>query len=376
MKKVLIVNAVPVNNGDAALVMAIYSAFEKKGLDVAIATHNYKIVSGYYPDKEIVRDLLDYYIIKKLPIIRYILIPFFLIILKQYREADIVLGAPGGYINSYYGIFDKLYVLFMCKLLGKKTAIYSQSVGPLNARDANRFSFFLNFLDLVYVRDCLSYDTAKALSVGRNNIRLTEDAAFLLEPNLINRNKMKKVAVSVRDWAFDSRDKDKYYFLIAELVKCCVLNGYSVEFLSTCQGVPGYLDDSKVAEGIVDAHLKEVEIVTIDKERRTLSDLRTKLNEYDFVIGTRLHMCILSILNGIPAFNISYEAKGTECYAYLGMSEYSIDYNAEHVMATEQINDFINNLDKLEKHLKERIVMSHSDSVKYFEHFCAELGVI
>lgn len=373
MRKVLIINAVPVNNGDAALVLALYGAMKERGLEVAIATHRYELVQNYYPKVNLVKDLLDYPIIKKSRFLKYLLIPFLILFLKQYREADTIVGAPGGYVNSYYGIFDKLYVLFICKLLGKKTAIYSQSIGPLNAKDAKRFSFFTRYIDLLYVRDQISYDIATGNSVGGERIRLTEDAAFLLTPDFSGTKNGKKVAVSVRDWAFDNRDRERYYSLIAELVKICARKGYAVEFISTCQGVPGYVDDSQVADKIVRTHLDGIDDVTILHGRFTLDEFRSKLREYDFVIGTRLHMCILSMLNGIPAFNISYEIKGKECYAYLGLSEISVDYNDEQEKAVEAFEYLVSNMDMLRQYVRERIAASHSDAVTYFEQFCVEL---
>jgi polysaccharide pyruvyl transferase WcaK-like protein len=369
----LIVNAVPLNNGDAALVFALYDAMKKKGLDVAIAAHCYGLIREIYPEVNIVRDVLDYPIIKKSRFFKRLLIPFFLLFLKHYREADTIVGAPGGYLNSNYGVFDKLYVFSICKILRKKTAIYSQSVGPLNNKDAIVFSFFMKYIDILYVRDQMSYDAAISYSKNDTKIRLTEDAAFLSKPVFCHFNKNKKIAVSVRDWDFDNRNRIQYYSLIAELVKNCVQMGYSVEFISTCQGIPGYVDDSLVAKKIVSEHLKGIERITIRYNSYTLGELRTILNEYDFVIGTRLHMCILSMLKGIPAFNISYEAKGKECFSYLGISLSSVDYNEQIDTALASLKQFIVNLDEHERYIKDRIAVSYSNAVRNFDEFCLEM---
>lgn len=373
MKNVLIVNAVPVNNGDAALVFALYEAIKERGYNVTIATHRFELVRHYYPNIAFVRDLLDYSFIKKSRIFKYLLIPLSILFIRAYREADVVVGAPGGYINSYYGIFDKLYVLFACKLLGKRTAVYSQSVGPLNCSDQKLFSFFMKFLDLVLVRDLISYETATTLAGHKDRIIKTEDAAFLLRPNCLSHNKYHKVAVSVRDWKFDSRDVDKYYILVAELVKTCLRNGYFVEFLSTCQGVPAYVDDSIVAEKIITTHLSSIDGIIVKAGRYSFDEFRNVIKEYDFIIGTRLHMCILGMINGIPAYNISYEAKGKECYNYLGIPELSIDYNSECSLAVSNLERFIDRIDEHKKYIKQRMMVCHADALKYLEQFCREL---
>ena len=59
-KKVLIVNAVPLNNGDAALVLYAYHYFVDKGFEVEIATNYFKKIKQIYPEYPWVKDCLLY----------------------------------------------------------------------------------------------------------------------------------------------------------------------------------------------------------------------------------------------------------------------------------------------------------------------------
>ena len=70
---------------------------------------------------------------------------------------------------------------------------------------------------------------------------------------------------------------------------------------------------------------------------------------FRFVVGTRLHMCILTIMSGIPAFNISYEVKVKECYKILNLNEYSVDYNDDINDSLEKLQQFINKNDELKE---------------------------
>ena len=50
MKKILIANAVPTNNGDAALIFGLYNKLVKEGYEVIISTTRYETVKKLYPN--------------------------------------------------------------------------------------------------------------------------------------------------------------------------------------------------------------------------------------------------------------------------------------------------------------------------------------
>ncbi|MFO5361513.1 polysaccharide pyruvyl transferase family protein, partial [Salmonella enterica subsp. enterica serovar Stanley] len=85
-----------------------------------------------------------------------------------------------------------------------------------------------------------------------------------------------------------------------------------------------------------------------------LNDLQALIRQYDFIIGTRLHMCLLAWINNVPAFNISYEEKGRESYRYLGLDAYTIDFNATDILTklptflrTANKKEIFNRVDKV-----------------------------
>ena len=95
-----------------------------------------------------------------------------------------------------------------------------------------------------------------------------------------------------------------------------------------------------IKQKIIKSNKNYQERIHIDSEFNSYFDLVKKLNtKYCFVIGTRLHMCILSLINGTPAFNISYEVKGKECYEYLGYNSYSADFNEDISIALSKFED-------------------------------------
>ena len=352
--QILINNVVPLNNGDVALFYSLYTKLIAAGFQVKIATYYYNLAKELYPDIPFVEEIGQHKIFIKIPFLKPLVLPLLFLLSKSYRNADVIIGSPGGYINSNYNIKNSLSVYKIAKFFGKKSLIYSQSVGPLNKKDALFFKKLMaTSISYIFVRDQFSFDILNDLNISKEKFKLTKDAAFLLDFKESKPNELKKVAISVREWNYDGRNKTVYIKMINAFIKECVNRGYAVEFLSTCQGLKNYKDDSKLAQEIYN-NLETLlqKKVTVLSGYYVFDDFYKKLEEYEFVIGTRLHMCITSLTKNIPAFNISYEVKGKECYNYLGLSEYSIDYNGDTKKALQLFTIFIDKSDEIKEHLK------------------------
>ena len=373
-KSILITNADAVNGGDAALVIGLYNKFEKNGFDVKVSTFHYDQVKKIYPNinltKSILEDRILNFLLRRMKYISYLWIFLKLVFRgKSYKDADILVSAPGGYINSYYGFLGKLFSMVLAKKLYKKRIyMYSQSVGPLEINDEKIVKKYMKFFELFMVRDSISYKTLKEITLGQNIIQ-TNDAAFLLDRINKNANEKKmKVAISVRGWKHDNRNKEKYINLIIQATQLCINNGYKVEFLSTCQGISGYVDDSIIAKEIVNKLNQEyIDHVTVNDGVYSVYELRQYLTTFSFTIGTRLHMCILSMLSSTPALNISYEVKGIECYRHLGLEKYSLDYNADLEEVKNKLNNFIEELSYIECLLPELMQKMNKEANEYFD---------
>ena len=377
MKKVIIMNAVPTNNGDAALVLGLRDKLIEQGYEVWISTTKYDIVKKMYPDvlwekADYDFSAMYYRMFRIFPGLKKFILKRRVKKKETYRDADFVIGAPGGYINSYYGIEEKLYCMKLIKeLYDTKLVMYSQSVGPLNEADRKILDNYMDIFELFMARDDISYENVKRY---KNCIK-TNDAAFLLDNQACNDDKQKEsVAVSVREWSFDDRSKEKYITLMKALVERCIDCGKHVEFISTCQGLENYVDDSKMAEEIVNRLAEKYKNhVVIDNQYHTLYQLRDKIKKYDFVIGTRLHMCILTMLAGIPAMNISYEVKGKECFRMLGFEKYSLDYNSDVKEGLEVLQEFMENINDLAPKYREKIADMNQTAERYFEYMVNEV---
>jgi polysaccharide pyruvyl transferase WcaK-like protein len=171
-----------------------------------------------------------------------------------------------------------------------------------------------------------------------------------------------------------------FYKMIQSFCNVVLAKGFNIEFISTCQGVENYRDDSKVATVIKDLLIAEnpsySDKISVNSKYNTYHELTELLNtKYAFTIGTRLHMCILSLINGTPAFNISYEVKGIECYKYLGLENYSADFNEPLENAIQKFNAFIQNHKATQATLSDRILSVHTESKESLKMFLKEMGM-
>jgi colanic acid/amylovoran biosynthesis protein len=351
--RILINNTALRNNGDVLLVESLALALKKRGHAVSIATSYREIAKENFPFSDVCREVFG----EKLRIFRRrwfadIASIFLLIFSKTYRKADLVIGAPGGYLNSFYGFFWKMNIYRWSKVFGKRVAIFSQSVGPLTDRDKNNILVASKYIDRLFVRDLISREWSLNSGISHNKVILTDDAAFLTEPHRSkNWDASQKAIFSVREWKYEGRNIEKYVEMIKSMVRVTVLNGYEVEFISTCQGVAGYIDDSSLAKKIAAQLADEGITVEVVEKYMSLKELKISVERAQFVVGTRLHMCLLAILAGIPAFNISYEKKGAECYASLDMPDFSIDYNESEELANFRFTNFISRLKQARSHI-------------------------
>ena len=343
MPEVLITNAVMTNNGDAALVTTLASEIRRRGHRVSIATHNLAFATEHYPEWQFHQDVVGSRLLGPRRIFARAAIPVLVRFSQAYHAADIVIGAPGGYINSYYGFQWKALALRTSRQQGKRVALYAQSLGPLNDLDRERLRSLGGAIDIVMPRDEESERMASTCGIPSSRIRRTPDAIFLRMPHHDTARKSSgPVLISVREWTHDGVDVGEYVAAMQAIVMDIVGRGYAVQFVSTCQGVSGYVDDSVMAKRIVGGlRLRPHDRVSVEARWLSLSELDERIEAAPFVVGTRLHMCLLSLLRGVPAFNISYEAKGRECYAYLGISDLSVEYGAAPAGVAAKFKQFV-----------------------------------
>jgi len=301
--------------------------------------------------------------------------------LQEYADADLVASSGGTYLKEEYGILTQVCDYRLTLLLGRPLVFFTQSLGPFK-RPANRRAMksILRRSCCILLRDDRSRGNVEALGVTGVPVHLAADAAFaladpaVLEAAIEREAKQEgalRVVVSVRYWRhFASCAKEegmaRYRRAIAEAVRRLVQGGAEVTFLSTCQGNPEYDDDSREAEEVVrllDAGAASR--VRIVREFVRFDELMVRLKDFDLCIGTRMHMCILSLISGTPVLPVAYEFKTKELFDGLGLGEWVTDIESISPDAFgELVQAFLEVMPELRVDLFRKVLGLHQNAMQ------------
>ncbi|MEY2410547.1 MAG: colanic acid/amylovoran biosynthesis protein [Verrucomicrobiota bacterium] len=259
------------------------------------------------------------------------------IALEDFSAADLVVSTGGTYLVEHYSLKSRLFEFELALALRKPLVLFTQSLGPFRKPENRRaLANVLRRAAGVLVRDEASRNHLASLDVPPEKIRLAADAAFALEtgpPSFPTPAPFLRVAISVRNWShFKEADRDAGMNRFTEAMTALTSHlvqqhGARVTFISTCQGIPEYaFDDSQIADVIAGALPDAVrERVRVDAGFHRPEELIQRLQEFDMVVATRMHLAILSLLAGTPVLPVSYEFKTTELFGRLGMARWVQD---------------------------------------------------
>src|SRR5690606_33051013 len=99
-----------------ALIFAIGDKFKSADFDVYYSTLKYTNIISKYPNENWIKSFLQGRILR-VPILGLVYIIIKLLCSKEHQQFDVIVSAPGGYINSYYGFKRKIQLLALYKIL-------------------------------------------------------------------------------------------------------------------------------------------------------------------------------------------------------------------------------------------------------------------
>jgi colanic acid/amylovoran biosynthesis protein len=326
---ILITNSVPLNGGDEALLQATMESLRHRWPDsqITVLCRDADQARVRFADLRIESDLE----FVKSPSQRRS-------VSNLYRTADLVLSAPGGFLSDHYPIEQRLRGFEVALSLGKPIVLFAQSIGPFWKPDSiRRIRDVLGRVSLILVRDAVSQHYLADCGIAREKIHHTGDAAFLwrrLARDLFrpNHGPVRSVALSFRSWPLgDQMEVENTVVKAEQLCRHLLADpNRSLIFLSTCQGVAGYVDDSLLGLRIVERLPEDLRHrCRVDRARYAPRELMHKYGKCDAFIGMRLHGCILSMLAGTPALGLGYEEKTREVFHQLELEPYQLPFTAD-----------------------------------------------
>jgi colanic acid/amylovoran biosynthesis protein len=382
--RVLITNSVPLNGGDEALLRATLAVLRDQfpSCSIKVLCKDIDICKRYLLDLDLDSDLEHIHYPRRVTSRRVLRVRTMINdlagpswtarlsrvlanreerrIIGIYKSADLVVSSAGGFLHDFYGIEHRLFGFEMALELGRPVVILGQSVGPFwKPRSKERARAVLSRLDAVLLREECSRRHLQTCGVDMSRVRVATDIAFYwrrMAAHLFVEKKgpVRKIAMSFRQWTHGGVSSDELVTKAAELCRHLLQTGAEVElvFLSTCQGIPEYVDDSLVARAVVNALPEDLRArCRIDAERHPPERLIQLYSQMDAYIGMRLHGAILAMLGGTPAMAIAYEDKTPGIFASLGLEAYQVDHRdgEDHWVACAE--NFIRRIDEIRRKL-------------------------
>ncbi len=270
--------------------------------------------------------------------------------LDSTRAADIILLKGGQYIyNDQGGIRALLYLwrilhpIYVAARLGKPVALMGQSIGPLVNETGRRMTASaLSLMQTILVRERKSLALMDELGLSEKT-RLSPDFAFLVEPientdpntSFYTMDRGNCFGVTVVNWYFPGEPdpksaRDRYVNELTESCKNIYLK-YKLEVILIPQVTVKHHGESDMdLLCFISTQLHTANIPhRIISEDLSPSQLAGVYGRCRFLIGTRLHSCILAACAGTPILAIRYQGFKTEgVMAELDQSELVLDISS------------------------------------------------
>lgn len=222
-------------------------------------------------------------------------------------NTDLIISGGGGYLNSKFIYFFRLYIYTLGLLLNKQIILLAQSIGPF-ASLASKIAIplFLNKAKYITLREPHSSIYLKNFNLMKKP-KITADLAFLLKTNSIDsgskKNKFNKIviAISLKEDRCNIQ-QENFTKQIGIISNYLIKKNYFV--LLMCHTYK----DSKIADLIYRNILNkaEIDIVPFGIEPKAIKSL---YGTCSLVIASRMHSIVFCSDLYVPFISISSDGK-------------------------------------------------------------------
>jgi len=314
---------------------------------------------------------------------------------KVYLNSDAIFmghngtyGIGGGFGNPIF--FYHYYLPLFANILSIPIVLYGGSINKPRIFPflLNRLSTFaLKRINLVTLRERISFFRLKALGVQKNKIYVTSDLAFLLKPASIERiEKIMKmeciddsykpligvtVSHKIANKSFLEhghsisyiKHNEEFAKIIDILTDKNKHNAYVI-FIPHCIGQDKLLDDRIIATDIYKLCKNKGKIKIITNEYSP-EELKGLIGKFNFFLGERLHSVINAMSMFVPSIALSYSSDTRlDIIKMIGQKKaiyYVEELNAYSLL--EKINKMLLQKEKIIKELKLQIQITKEKSL-------------
>lgn len=356
----------------------------------------YRHLLKTFPDLEIAASPIDFYdpisgqysdLLLKFPISLLRLFPFLGMRHLEHShpinlisKADLIVSNGGHYIYTHPStiksvgrLFRMTYPLLVAFSYKVPYVIFSQSLGPFNDFWGNQLiKFIFDNSMKISPREELSHKNLLDIGISNSKISVVPDSAFALKP-LMTDNVQKVLSkhcltkksfwvVTVRKSPNGSEQErqartEKFLDEVALTARRVLQLKLTdkVALVVHTQG-PTLLEDDSFVTRALAQRLGDCKNVVLVEEDLSPRELAAFYGHASFLVGTRFHSVIFSLISGTPAFAISYSGPKTwGIMTDLGMEELCSDLEN---FSSEAFLNKVENLDfaSQEKEINEKII--------------------
>jgi len=295
-------------------------------------------------------------------------------IIAAYRDADLVLSAPGGpYFGDIYASHEIVHWFFvwLASLYGKRLGLYAPSAGPFQKRLLNlvRRRLYKTF-DVLCSREEISANYIRDLLGPGSEVHVTADSALQVRLDSMPRDEYFAaeraelgrrfiVGVSAIDYAYPGETdpeslRRRYEDAMVELITHVAHNRES-HFLMVPQLHGRFHSDVPFLRELGARLPSDVSWEIVD-DRLSSDDQRRLFAMADMFIASRYHPGIFASSAGVPGICIYYEHKALGYMRQLELEDLAFDIrNLDPSALIRAADRVMNDGDALRAHIEERL---------------------
>jgi colanic acid/amylovoran biosynthesis protein len=249
--------------------------------------------------------------------------------LQEYKEADLIVVSGGACLSTSWTSprvrGERIAKYKLALALGKPLVFYAMSIGPFVPEDPlpDLLQPVMERADAVLCRDAESVRVVRErVGVTADNVHETIDGALLLtprppaRPRVPERAHRLRIGVCVHQWHWlghpDPQAKQRDFEARMASVCRSLLEREDAElvFLTTHQGVEGVQHDEEVSQRIWERLPKDLQArAHVVREFVHPREFAHIMGQCDLVVSSRLHGGILSLVGGASILALEYEPK-------------------------------------------------------------------
>lgn len=241
-------------------------------------------------------------------------------IYKGMRESKAFIYGGGNLLQDNTSTRSLLFYLgtvWLAKKLNLKIMFYANGIGPLKKKiNRHLTNRIMNKVDVITLREKLSFEELKHLDISKPKVLLTADAALTVtqEDHVCGRKVLESlglnigrdvpmIGISLRKYPGRAKiNHDKYESTIARLADHFARKHGVMPVLIPMQ----YPDDLYVLER-VSSKMSECHFVS--RKQLSVDETYSVISSMEIMIGMRLHALVFAASAGVPMIGLVYDPK-------------------------------------------------------------------